>query len=247
MEAMALHELGVQMYRQRMRRENPQVGQAEIDAMVRAWLGGATHLQEGEVVEENEITGIVNAALRKAVADLDAVNTHWALIGGIAIAARSTPRFTRDLDFAIAVAGDSEAEDVVHRLRSRGYSPRGLIEQDYVEQLSGVRMVRTGSEVIVDLLFASSGIEDETVASADRIEVLPGLVAPVATTTHLIALKVLANRYQDLADLDQLIPAASSADLAGARNAVALIQARGFNRGQDVVADLEQHIARLAH
>ena len=56
-------------------------------------------------------------ALRKAVADLDALKVRWALIGGLAISVRSVPRFTKDLDFAVAVANDSEAEDVVHRLR----------------------------------------------------------------------------------------------------------------------------------
>jgi len=33
-----MHELGVEMYRQRMGRENPQATEAEIDALVRAWL-----------------------------------------------------------------------------------------------------------------------------------------------------------------------------------------------------------------
>lgn len=73
-----------------------------------------------------------------------------------------------------------------------------VLEQDYVKRLSGVRLERRGSDVVVDLLFASSGIENEVVASADLLEVLPGLTVPVATTAHLIALKVLAGRSQDL-------------------------------------------------
>lgn len=60
-----------------------------------------------------------------------------------------------DLDFAVAVANDSEAEDVVLRLRGRGYQPVGVLEQDYTERLSGVRLNRAGSDVIVDLLFAT--------------------------------------------------------------------------------------------
>jgi hypothetical protein len=97
----------------------------------------------------------------------------------------------------------------------------------------------------VDLLFASSGIEGEVVAGATRLEVLPQLTAPVATTGHLIALKVLAGRNQDLTDLEALIPGASAADLDVARSAVRLIQARGFNREQDVVADLDKLIADM--
>jgi Nucleotidyl transferase AbiEii toxin, Type IV TA system len=187
----------------------------------------------------------VELALRSAVADLDALKLRWALIGGLAISVRSVPRFTKDLDFAIAVADDSEAEDVVRRLRSRGYQPVGLLEQEYVERLSGVRLERGGSDVVVDLLFASSGIEEEVVASATRLEVLPQLSASVATTGHLIALKTLAGRNQDLTDLGSLIPAASAEDLKAARGAVRLIHARGFNRDQDVIADLDKLIADL--
>jgi hypothetical protein len=99
--------------------------------------------------------------------------------------------------------------------------------------------------VVVDLLFASSGIENEVVAAAEQLEVLPRLTAPVATTAHLIALKALAGRSQDLTDLGYLISAAASRELDDARNAVKLIQERGFNRQQDVVADLDQLIADL--
>jgi hypothetical protein len=79
----------------------------------------------------------VESAFRTAVANLDAVKVRWALIGGLAVSVRAVPRFTKDLDFAIAVANDSEAEDVVHRLRGRGYEPVEVLEQAYVERLSG--------------------------------------------------------------------------------------------------------------
>lgn len=182
----------------------------------------------------------VESALRMAAADLNAIGVRWALVGGLAVSARAIPRFTKDLDFAIAVGNDAEAEDVVRRLRVRDYQPVEVLEQDYVKRLSGVRLERRGSDVVVDLLFASSGIENEVVTSADLLEVLPGLTVPVATTAHLIALKVLAGRSQDLTDLGYLITAATAADLDDARDAVKLIQSRGFNREQDVAADLEQ-------
>lgn len=46
----------------------------------------------------------IESALRRAAADLDALKVRWALIGGLAISVRSVPRFTKDLDFAVAVA-----------------------------------------------------------------------------------------------------------------------------------------------
>ena len=68
---------------------------------------------------------------------------------------------------------DNEAGNVVHRLRGRGYQPVEVLEQDYVERLSGVRPERGSSDVIMDLPFASSGIENEVFMCATRIQVLP--------------------------------------------------------------------------
>ena len=244
--ALDMHELGVRLYRQRMRREHPQASRAEIDGMVRAWLAETPRGARLRLPSRERDRDTVEAALRRAVADLTAVNAAWALVGGLAVSARTVPRFTRDLDFAVAVANDSEAEDVVRRLRSRDYAPVEILEQDYAERLSGVRLARRGSDVITDLSFASSGIENEVVANADRLEVLPHLTVPVATTAHLIALKVLAGRNQDLTDLGYLIRAASPAELDTARHAVKLIQARGFSRGQAIVSDLDLLIADMS-
>jgi predicted nucleotidyltransferase len=183
----------------------------------------------------------VEAILKQAAADLNAIGARWALIGGLAVALRAEPRFTKDVDLAVAVKDDQEAEDLVNRLQVRGYALTTIMEQDYVNRLATARLVRpaTGaSSAFIDLLFANSGIEQEIVDSADRLEVLPDLVMPVATVGHLIALKVLAGRHQDLTDLGYLIPAASDADLNEARMAVAKIEARGYNRGQDLTNDL---------
>lgn len=187
----------------------------------------------------------VESALRMAVADLRALKVRWALIGGLAIAVRAVPRFTKDLDFAIAVADDPEAEGIVLKLRERGYVADEVLEQEYVKRMSGVRLKHGRSKVVIDLLFASSGIEAEVVAEATNMEVLRKLSIPVATTGHLIALKTLASRHKDFDDLENLIADASEADLDTARSAVKLIQARGFNREQDVVADLEKQISDI--
>lgn len=180
--------------------------------------------------------------LRVAAADLAAVRARWALIGGLAVSVRAAPRFTQDVDFAVAVAGDAEAEAVVLALRSRGYQPGIVLEQTYVDRMSTVRLVRNGSDVIVDLLFASSGIEQEIVAAATRVEISRGVRVPVAAIGHLIAMKALAGRDQDRRDLNYLIPAATDADLAQAREAVQLIKRRGFSRESDVAANLEHYI-----
>ena len=56
------------------------------------------------------------SALRRIVADLTAERVRCALVGGIAMGARTEPRFTRDVDLAVAVNDDSEAERIVRAL-----------------------------------------------------------------------------------------------------------------------------------
>jgi len=51
--------------------------------------------------------------------------------------------------------------------------------------------------MIVDLLFASSGIEAGIIAAATTLEVLPGVHAATAAIGHLIALKVLARSHPE--------------------------------------------------
>ena len=145
----------------------------------------------------------LETTLRSISADLSGCHARWALVGGLAVSARCEPRFTRDVDLAVAASG-----------------------------------------VVVDLLFASSGIEPEIVAFADRLEIFPGLELPVAAVGDLIALKLLARddirRPQDGADLVSLIAVASNADLARAADAVALIVARGYQRDRELASDLRR-------
>jgi hypothetical protein len=54
----------------------------------------------------------------------------WALVGGLAVSVRSEPRFTRDLDVAVADEADLElACDAARLIEKRGYNrSRNVIE-----------------------------------------------------------------------------------------------------------------------
>ncbi len=111
-------------------------------------------------------------------------------------------------------------------------------------RLATVRLTRSSEPQgpVIDLLFASSGIEPEIVATAEPIEVLPHLTIGVARTGHLLALKVLSRddvgRPQDLVDLRALLRVASPNELARARASLALITDRGYHRGRDLLVAL---------
>jgi len=188
-----------------------------------------------------------DAILRRIGADLDAIGAEHALVGGLAVSVRTEPRFTRDVDLAVAVADDAVAETVIGALLQRGYRSLAMVEHEATGRLATARLTGPqGDGTVVDLLLASSGIEPEVVAQAERIEVLDGLVAPVATTGHLITLKLLArddrSRPQDLVDLRALLAVAGQADLELCRTSALLVKARGYDRGRDLVAALSELI-----
>jgi len=189
----------------------------------------------------------LESVLRRVHRDLTDARIAFALVGGLAVSARTEPRFTRDADFAVALPGDAEAEALIHNLRGQGYLVHAVVEQDAVGRLATVRLSESpqAEAPMVDLLFASSGIELEVVAEV--IELLPGLPIAVARTGHLMALKLLArddlSRPQDQADLRALLRVAGLDELARAREAVTLITARGYHRDRDLVSALDRMLS----
>jgi hypothetical protein len=187
----------------------------------------------------------VEQVLRRATKDLEAAGLRWALVGGLAVSARGAPRFTGDVDFAVAVAGDSAAETAIFQMQRLGYSVRATVESQRTGRLSTARLIGPGSpKVIVDLLFAACGIEEEIVSEATPLSILGDLEIPVAKLGHLLAMKVLARRPQDRIDVDALIPLARPADLALARRALKRIQSLRVSAEKDLLGRFDRVAAR---
>jgi predicted nucleotidyltransferase len=187
--------------------------------------------------------------LRWIAEQLARFDCPFAVVGGLAVSARAEPRLTRDVDMAVVVANDDEAEALSRRLMGEGCVVLALVEQEATGRLSTARFGRTGSsDVIIGLLFASSGIEAEVVSGAEPIAVVMGLTLPVASVGHLIALKLLARddrgRPADADDLRALIEVADEDDWEVAETAVALINIRGYDRDRylrTALAELRTH------
>jgi hypothetical protein len=189
------------------------------------------------------------AAVRRIAAALDARGVSWALVGGLAVSIRVEPRFTRDIDVAVAVADDAAAEALVADLTAAGFTLLLSLEQRALGRLATVRLLPPGEPlegVVVDLLFASSGIESAICRHAQSVEVVPGLVVPVASAAHLVAMKLLAmspERPQDAIDLNALLGTLDAQGRAAARRAVAKIESIGANRGKSLSAELDKRFA----
>jgi len=199
------------------------------------------------------VTIPLRSALVQVAQDLRALDCSWALVGGLAVAVRAEPRTTRDVDIAVVVRDDTEAEQLIGKLVDLGYRVEAQLEQTAQHRLAAVRLLPPGADpeggLLVDLSFAVSGIEREVVEGAERVTVIEQLDAPVAATAHLLALKVLAEspeRVHDRHDARALIARLSPEDLAQARRLLELISQRGFDRGKDLSAVLDQLIAEQA-
>jgi hypothetical protein len=83
----------------------------------------------------------LSRALRDVASDLTALGRKFALVGGLAESVRAEIRFTRDVDLAVAVTDDANAEQLVLALKGRSYQVRATVEQDAVGRLATVRLL----------------------------------------------------------------------------------------------------------
>lgn len=186
------------------------------------------------------------SALRQTARLLDERQQAWALVGGLAVSVRVEPRFTRDIDLAVAVTDDAAAESLVTELVAAGYTLRLSLEQQALGRLAAVRLLPPGQHeegIVIDLLFSSSGIEPEICRDAERIEIAPDLTVPVARAGHLVAMKILAlapDRPQDGIDLHALVAQLTPEERRRAIESVARIEDQGANRGKALGAELER-------
>jgi predicted nucleotidyltransferase len=192
--------------------------------------------------------GSVERALARVAGELRRRGHAFALIGGLGVSIRGEVRFTRDVDLAVRVGSDAEMEGLVRDLSTAGYSPLAVIEQDDRSRLATVRL-RSPGGVVVDLLAASSGIEEEVVSRATDVDIEGAGPIPVARAEELLALKVLSmteKRPQDGFDAEALLAMNPGLDVAAVRDLLARIVARGFHRGQDLGTKLDALLARRA-
>jgi predicted nucleotidyltransferase len=189
-------------------------------------------------------------ALEQVLSHLQDQRVRAAVLGGLAVSVWTEPRFTRDVDLAVAVRTNADAEQLIRQLTQRGYRLVATVEQTAAVRLATARLLPPGESeegMIVDLLFASSGIEPEIVDAALQVDIGGSTPVRVARAGHLVALKLLsrdpAARPQDALDLHALRSVLDAEETRRAREACELIARRGFHRGRDLGNLLEAFLA----
>lgn len=193
--------------------------------------------------------GPIERLFREAIEVLsNAASTKHCLVGGLAIALRSSERTTKDVDLALSVANDKHAEDILRVFIGRGFRITALLENKRHQRISTARLALDEDGTILDLLFSACGIEAEVVDTATSLEIFPGLFFPVASVSALLAMKILSAdmdlRLQDIIDIRGILEHITEVDLSHTRALLKLIQSRGYAREKDLLSDLDEYIRK---
>lgn len=182
---------------------------------------------------------------RRVCTLLEAEGAKFALIGGLAVSARATPRFTGDVDFAVWVADDRKAERLVVAMQNAGFMPITVMEDRRDRRLATVRF-KSGLHV-ADLLFRFTGIESDIVRGATLRPIIGGFSTRVASVGHLLAMKIQAGRTKDLLDVESLLSVATAGDRLVAVAAVRKMVRLGNDEGRDLMSELERAFQKQVH
>lgn len=138
--------------------------------------------------------------LRAVAAAFEAADLDHAFCGGVALAVHGHPRATTDLDVLMLEASVEEAKRL---LAAIGYR----LEAAPMEFTSGIRVHRVsrveGADLMTVDILVAAGVLDGPWEGRERIPWGDGAMR-VVSRDGLIAMKRLAGRAQDLADLEAL-------------------------------------------
>ena len=136
---------------------------------------------------------------------LDEVPVQWVLIGALAANRyRSSPRMTGDVDLLLADAGQS-LESLEEMLTEAGWNVR---RADPAGELLRITHAEFGT---ADLLIAGTDYQQVSIERAIR-ETVGDIEIPILTSEDVILQKLIAGRYQDLADIEAILETSPELD-----------------------------------
>ncbi len=113
----------------------------------------------------------------------------------------SEPRFTKDLDIAVAL-DEKNSKNIFSALKEFGAPLLGLSEKDFAKE--GYFYKMGNPPLRVDIMMSVSGLNFEQAWQRREIEVIDGVEMIFISKQDLILTKRAAGRAQDLLDLSNL-------------------------------------------
>ncbi len=138
----------------------------------------------------------------KIIKYLEDKNVKYALIGGVAMAFYSEPRFTQDIDLLLL---PDDLETIRLILEDNGYfeSAKPWTFQKTPLTLHRFLKLQDNDEMIIDVLLAGDEHHIKIIHNAVKAEGEHGIIR-VARKTDIIWLKRKRNSHQDRADIERL-------------------------------------------
>jgi hypothetical protein len=127
----------------------------------------------------------------------------YMVVGGQAVLIHGEPRFTRDIDIALAIDTD-QAERILKIARKLSLKPRKDMTEDFVKRnaLLSVEDHKTG--IVVDFIFSFLPYERKAIQRAKSVRVGRASVR-FATAEDTIIHKLFAGRPIDIADVRSIL------------------------------------------
>jgi hypothetical protein len=151
----------------------------------------------------SEVEPIPNKSVGRLVATLRSLDIKFAIVGGVAVALISTPRFTADVD-AVLLDIDDRLEWFLAELFKAGYESR-VADPVAFAMRTRVLTMRDENGVGIDLMLGVLPFDVDLVSNAIVATLSDSSTAPVASPGHLVVMKAIAWRTQDLEDIRQLV------------------------------------------
>lgn len=123
----------------------------------------------------------------------------YLLIGGWAVGIYGNPRITKDIDFLIGT-DQKNLDRIIATLEQFGL--KGAPKEFFRVEGNTFRMGR--SPLKIEILTKALGVEFEECYKRKKVIIIDGVRVKVISKDDLIISKLAANRFQDLADVEQL-------------------------------------------
>lgn len=126
----------------------------------------------------------------------------YAVIGGIAAIVYQNPRTTQDIDITLSVELENiraTGEKLLSTFKALKQNPLDFFEQYFV-----LPVIYEPTKVRIDFAAGASGFERNAINRSKRLK-FGQVEISVCTLEDLILFKLVASRYQDLADIEFLM------------------------------------------
>ena len=148
--------------------------------------------------------------LKRLCREFDEYRIPYAIIGGVAVSIRSTPRYTKDVDAVVWVGEEGWIEFLSH-ITKRGLRVRADDPIRFARQ-NRLLLLTDEDGVHIDLSFGALPFEEQMIRNAEPIEVAEGCIASIATAEALVVMKAIAWRPKDKQDIREIVTINPSLD-----------------------------------